>query len=106
MSLATYTRSIRIMGDIYRKKMEVEKAFNQYEQSMAAAQRLGDRLAQMESMDGIARCLEILRWAGKYHGAKTDKKLIVFQQAPTKDLQLPTIGAQQEIIGGCKFHQL
>jgi hypothetical protein len=49
------------MGDIYRKKMEVEKAFNQYEQSMAAAQRLGDRLAQMESMDGIARCLEILR---------------------------------------------
>jgi ABC-type Fe3+-hydroxamate transport system substrate-binding protein len=58
---ATYTRSIRIMGDIYRKKMEVEKAFNQYEQSMAAAQRLGDRLAQMESMDGIARCLEILR---------------------------------------------
>ncbi|XP_055383882.1 43 kDa receptor-associated protein of the synapse homolog isoform X2 [Condylostylus longicornis] len=58
---ATYTRSIRIMGDIYRKKMDIDRAFRQYEQAMGTAAALGDRMAQMEAMDGAARCLESLR---------------------------------------------
>lgn len=77
---ATYTRSIRIMGDIYRKKLDVEvsqfcfiaklkfnliktlqRAFRQYEQAMGAAANMADRMSQMEAMDGAARCLESLR---------------------------------------------
>ncbi|XP_021935109.1 43 kDa receptor-associated protein of the synapse homolog isoform X1 [Zootermopsis nevadensis] len=53
---ATYARSIRIMGDIYRKKSEINKAYRQYESA-----GMGDRLCQMEAMDGVARCLEALR---------------------------------------------
>ncbi|XP_017853710.1 43 kDa receptor-associated protein of the synapse isoform X2 [Drosophila busckii] len=62
---ATYTRSIRIMGDIYRKKMDIDRAFRQYEQAMGTSATLGDRMAQMEAMDGAARCLENLRLQGK-----------------------------------------
>lgn len=36
--------------------------FRQYEVAMGAGQAMGDRLAQMEAMDGAARCLEALRW--------------------------------------------
>lgn len=76
----TLTRSIRILGDIFRKKLEIDvsedeytraeermrlynlqKALRQYEQAMGAAANLGDRMAQMEAMDGVARCLDILR---------------------------------------------
>ncbi|XP_032308042.1 43 kDa receptor-associated protein of the synapse homolog isoform X2 [Drosophila ananassae] len=62
---ATYTRSIRVMGDIYRKKMEIDRAFRQYEQAMGTSASLGDRMAQMEAMDGAARCLETLRIQNK-----------------------------------------
>lgn len=78
---ATYTRSIRIMGDIYRKKLDIDvssvghsteverrtnlknfqRAFSQYFQAMGAAANMADRLSQMEAMDGAARCLESLR---------------------------------------------
>ncbi|KAL1489449.1 hypothetical protein ABEB36_014342 [Hypothenemus hampei] len=58
---ATYAKSIRIMGDIYRKKSEINKAFRQYEAAMGSAASMGDRVIQMESMDGVARCLEALR---------------------------------------------
>ncbi|XP_018796397.1 PREDICTED: 43 kDa receptor-associated protein of the synapse homolog isoform X1 [Bactrocera latifrons] len=62
---ATYTRSLRIMGDIYRKKVDMDltfkRAFRQYEQAMGTSAALGDRMAQMEAMDGAARCLESLR---------------------------------------------
>ncbi|XP_065166321.1 43 kDa receptor-associated protein of the synapse homolog [Atheta coriaria] len=58
---ATYARSIRIMGDIYRKKLDINKAFRQYETAMGSAAAMGDRVIQMESMDGAARCLEALR---------------------------------------------
>lgn len=84
---ATYTRSIRIMGDIYRKKLDIDvsgswnmclsvddinvlsflqRAFRQYEQAMGAAANMADRMAQMESMDGAARCLETLRLQVSY----------------------------------------
>lgn len=36
-----------------------------YEVAMGAGQTLGDRLAQMEAMDGAARCLEALRVQGR-----------------------------------------
>ncbi|XP_043069487.1 43 kDa receptor-associated protein of the synapse isoform X2 [Drosophila bipectinata] len=62
---ATYTRSIRVMGDIYRKKMELDRALRQYEQAMGTSANLGDRMAQMEAMDGAARCLETLRIQNK-----------------------------------------
>lgn len=39
----------------------MQRAFAQYQQSMGTASTLGDRMAQMEAMDGAARCLEILR---------------------------------------------
>ncbi|XP_049767872.1 43 kDa receptor-associated protein of the synapse homolog [Schistocerca cancellata] len=58
---ATYARSIRIMGDIYRKKAEINRAYRQYESAMGSAAEMGDRLCQMEAMDGAARCLEALR---------------------------------------------
>ncbi|XP_020292621.1 43 kDa receptor-associated protein of the synapse homolog isoform X2 [Pseudomyrmex gracilis] len=58
---ASYARSIRIMGDIYRKKSDINKAFRQYESAMGSAAATGDRLCQMEAMDGAARCLEALR---------------------------------------------
>jgi len=83
---ASYTRSIRIMGDIYRKKLDIDvscssfvlcggllmkafitfslfiqRAFRQYEQAMGAAANMSDRMSQMEAMDGAARCLESLR---------------------------------------------
>nr|CAI5858734.1 unnamed protein product [Callosobruchus analis] len=58
---ATYARSIRIMGDIYRKRTDINKAFRQYETAMGSAAAMGDRVIQMESMDGAARCLEALR---------------------------------------------
>jgi hypothetical protein len=82
---ATYTRSIRIMGDIYRRKNDIDvrcdldlhtdkwnehqhifhfqRAFRQYEQAMGSAANMQDRMAQMEAMDGAARCLETLRLA-------------------------------------------
>ncbi|XP_046659262.1 43 kDa receptor-associated protein of the synapse homolog [Homalodisca vitripennis] len=58
---STYARSIRIMGDIYRKKSEISNAYRQYESAMSSACAMGDRLCQMEAMDGAARCLEALR---------------------------------------------
>lgn len=62
---ATYIRSLRIMGDVYRKNRKgsnyLSVAFQQYEQSMGLASMIGDRIGQMEAMDGAARCLEILR---------------------------------------------
>lgn len=39
----------------------VQKAFRQYEMAMGSAAAMGDRVIQMESMDGAARCLEALR---------------------------------------------
>ncbi|KAH8403622.1 hypothetical protein KR222_009725, partial [Zaprionus bogoriensis] len=62
---ATYTRSVRVMGDIYRKKMDIDRAFRQYEQAMGTSAILGDRMGQMEAMDGAARCLETLRLQNK-----------------------------------------
>lgn len=62
---SSYIRSMRIMGDIYRKSRKSSNyltvAFQQYEQSMGLASIIGDRMGQMEAMDGAARCLEILR---------------------------------------------
>ncbi|XP_018407333.1 PREDICTED: 43 kDa receptor-associated protein of the synapse homolog [Cyphomyrmex costatus] len=58
---ASYARSIRILGDIYRKKSDINKAFRQYESAMGSAGTSGDRVCQMEAMDGAARCLEALR---------------------------------------------
>lgn len=72
------------MGDIYRKKLDIDvskswneynknnsnqlcyeifsqRAFCHYQQAMGTAAALGDRMAQMEAMDGQARCLETLR---------------------------------------------
>ncbi|XP_065211867.1 43 kDa receptor-associated protein of the synapse homolog isoform X2 [Planococcus citri] len=56
-----YAKSIRIMGDIYRKKMEIGNAYRQYESAMNSAFSMGDRLCQIEAMDGAAKCLEVLR---------------------------------------------
>lgn len=39
----------------------MQKAFRQYEMAMGSAAAMGDRVIQMESMDGAARCLEALR---------------------------------------------
>lgn len=39
----------------------LQRAFRQYELAMGTAAALGDRMAQMEAMDGAARCLEALR---------------------------------------------
>ncbi|CAD7001905.1 unnamed protein product [Ceratitis capitata] len=58
---ATYTRTLRVMGDIYRKKVDMDRAFRQYEEAMGTSAAVGDRMAQMEAMDGAARCLEALR---------------------------------------------
>lgn len=41
--------------------MTFKRAFRQYEQAMGTSAALGDRMAQMEAMDGAARCLESLR---------------------------------------------
>jgi hypothetical protein len=38
-----------------------QKAYRQYESAMGSAAGMGDRLCQMEAMDGVARCLEALR---------------------------------------------
>ena len=38
-----------------------QKAYRQYESAMGSAAGMGDRLCQMEAMDGAARCLEALR---------------------------------------------
>ncbi|XP_026470476.1 LOW QUALITY PROTEIN: 43 kDa receptor-associated protein of the synapse homolog [Ctenocephalides felis] len=62
---ATYTRALGVMGDIYRKKQDIGRAFRQYEQAMGASAAVGDRLAQMQAMDGAARCLEALRLQNK-----------------------------------------
>ncbi|XP_044017151.1 43 kDa receptor-associated protein of the synapse homolog isoform X2 [Aphidius gifuensis] len=67
---ASYARSIRIMGDIYRKKSEKNKAFRQYESAMGSAAATGDRMCQMEAMDGAARCLEKLRLQNKICNCK------------------------------------
>uniref|UniRef100_A0ABD2WSJ4 RING-type domain-containing protein n=1 Tax=Trichogramma kaykai TaxID=54128 RepID=A0ABD2WSJ4_9HYME len=67
---ASYARSIRIMGDIYRHKSEINKAFRQYESAMGSAAATGDRLCQMEAMDGAARCLEALRLQHKICNCK------------------------------------
>ncbi|XP_053622128.1 43 kDa receptor-associated protein of the synapse homolog isoform X1 [Plodia interpunctella] len=60
-----YARAVRIAGDVYRRKCDVGKALRHYEVAMGAGQALGDRLAQMEAMDGAARCLEALRLQGR-----------------------------------------
>lgn len=39
----------------------LQKAFRQYESAMGSAAATGDRLCQMEAMDGVARCFEALR---------------------------------------------
>lgn len=44
----------------------LQRAFRQYEQAMGAAANMADRMAQMESMDGAARCLETLRLQVSY----------------------------------------
>ncbi|EEB16454.1 43 kDa receptor-associated protein of the synapse, putative [Pediculus humanus corporis] len=58
---ATYARSLRILGDIYRKKSDINKAFRQYESAINTSTSMGDRLCQMQAMDGAAKCLEALR---------------------------------------------
>ncbi|XP_041971150.1 43 kDa receptor-associated protein of the synapse homolog [Aricia agestis] len=60
-----YARATRINGDVYRRKCEYAKALRYYEAAMGAGQALEDRLAQMEAMDGAARCLEALRVQGR-----------------------------------------
>ncbi|KAL4711369.1 hypothetical protein ACJJTC_019210 [Scirpophaga incertulas] len=60
-----YARAVRIAGDVYRRKCDIGKALRHYEVAMGAGQALGDRLAQMEAMDGAARCLEALRLQGR-----------------------------------------
>lgn len=39
----------------------LQNAYRQYESAMSSACAMGDRLCQMEAMDGAARCLEALR---------------------------------------------
>lgn len=54
--------SIRRMTSGGEMKMDMlQKAFRQYESAMGSAAATGDRLCQMEAMDGAARCLEALR---------------------------------------------
>ncbi|GBP24821.1 hypothetical protein EVAR_14154_1 [Eumeta japonica] len=60
-----YARAVRIAGDVYRRKCDIGKALRHYEVAMGAGQALGDRLAQMEAMDGAARCLDALRLQGR-----------------------------------------
>ncbi|CAG9131738.1 hypothetical protein JYU34_021730 [Plutella xylostella] len=60
-----YARAVRIAGDVYRRKCDIGKALRHYEIAMGLGQTLGDRLAQMEGMDGAARCLEALRLQGR-----------------------------------------
>lgn len=38
-----------------------QNAYRQYESAMNSAFSMGDRLCQIEAMDGAAKCLEILR---------------------------------------------
>ncbi|CAH4032345.1 unnamed protein product [Pieris brassicae] len=61
----SFARAVRIAGDVYRRKCDFNKALRHYEVAMGAGQSLGDRLAQMEAMDGAARCLEALRVQGR-----------------------------------------
>ncbi|XP_061381630.1 43 kDa receptor-associated protein of the synapse homolog [Danaus plexippus] len=60
-----YARAMRLAGDVYRRKSDLGKALRHYEVAMGAGQSLGDRLAQMEAMDGAARCLDELRLQGR-----------------------------------------
>ena len=50
--------------------MNLQKAFRQYENAMSSAAATGDRLCQMEAMDGVARCLEALRLQKKICNCK------------------------------------
>lgn len=53
---------LRQNDNIGEIKMDIlQKAFRQYESAMGSAAATGDRLCQMEAMDGAARCLEALR---------------------------------------------
>lgn len=55
-------RPVRQNDNIGEIKMDIlQKAFRQYESAMGSAAATGDRLCQMEAMDGAARCLEALR---------------------------------------------
>lgn len=55
-------RSLHQNDNIGEIKMDIlQKAFRQYESAMGSAAATGDRLCQMEAMDGAARCLEALR---------------------------------------------
>jgi len=49
----------------------LQKAFRQYESAMGSAAATGDRLCQMEAMDGAARCLEALRLQHKICNCRT-----------------------------------
>lgn len=48
----------------------LQKAFRHYESAMGSAAATGDRLCQMEAMDGAARCLEALRLQNKICNCK------------------------------------
>ncbi|XP_045468213.1 43 kDa receptor-associated protein of the synapse isoform X3 [Harmonia axyridis] len=60
-ALESMQQAHRIAQAIHDPALELQKAFRQYKTAMGSAAALGDRVIQMESMDGAARCLEALR---------------------------------------------
>ncbi|XP_071628031.1 43 kDa receptor-associated protein of the synapse homolog isoform X5 [Temnothorax longispinosus] len=60
-ALEAFQRAHKIAHSIQDPSLELQKAFRQYESAMGSAAATGDRLCQMEAMDGAARCLEALR---------------------------------------------
>lgn len=47
--------------NIYISTIFLQKAFRQYETAINTSAGMGDRLCQMQAMDGAAKCLEALR---------------------------------------------
>ncbi|XP_046822209.1 43 kDa receptor-associated protein of the synapse homolog isoform X6 [Vespa crabro] len=60
-ALEAFQRAHKIAHSIQDPSLELQKAFRQYESAMGSAAATGDRLCQMEAMDGVARCFEALR---------------------------------------------
>jgi hypothetical protein len=57
----TSVKEANVLEYIRLSYVMFQKAYRQYESAMGSAAGMGDRLCQMEAMDGAARCLEALR---------------------------------------------
>ncbi|XP_047350085.1 43 kDa receptor-associated protein of the synapse homolog isoform X3 [Vespa velutina] len=60
-ALLQMAAALRKKGELGDAHDYCSKAFRQYESAMGSAAATGDRLCQMEAMDGVARCFEALR---------------------------------------------